>query len=373
MAESQELARSHRTSAAALHQHAMDEGGQKRLSRTLFAETRELFQRATASTRGTTQRDYMVGGSHVRLCFATPSLIPHLTPALAHLSTPLAASTPDLTICLWDSVSSGSPITPSAWFPAGFSVAQEFRASNGTSTLAFNATTDVLNLLDLPQRVGFYWAADPRRIPDAEKGTPFLPFLQGLFASQGKQVLHAGVVGSEAGGVVLAGHGGAGKSTSALACLVGGMKYVSDDYCLLAPQAAPYAVSLFSSGKLGDDSLSRLPSFLPHVSNPRRQVGEKAMFFLSDRWAPQIAAQLPIRAVLLPYVTGQRDTRMQPTSAAAGVKALAPSTLFQLAGVGPAAFRMIAALLRQVPCYRLELGTDLEQIPLVIRTWLAEG
>ncbi len=349
----------------------MERDSQKHLSGTLLAETHELFQQATKSSGAPTNRDYIVGGSHIRLQFATTALIPHLTPALAHLARPTLASTPDLTICLWDSVSSRLRVAPSSWFPAGFSLAQGFSAGDGTFTVVFNAATDTLSVLDMSRRLGFYWVADPDRLSAAERGSPFVLFLQGLVCVRGQQVLHAGVVGTPEGGVLLAGGGGAGKSTSALACLAAGMKYVSDDYCLFSPLPSPQASSLFSSGKLTDDSLRLLPVFLPHVRNPEREAGEKALFLLHDVWKGQIVGHLPIHAVLLPCVTGRRDTRLQPTSATAGVKALIPSNIFQVAAVAPAAFRMIGALLRRVACYRLEVGTEVEQIPRVIRAFLS--
>jgi len=57
---------------------------------------------------------------------------------------------------------------------------------------------------------------------------------------------------------------------------------------------------------------------------------------------------------------------LQTATAGAALKALAPSTILQLPGAGQKALRSIAKLLKQVPCYVLELGIDQERIPGVI-------
>jgi len=78
----------------------------------------------------------------------------------------------------------------------------------------------------------------------------------------------------------------------------------------------------------------------------------------------------PIKAVLIPRITGQSDTSVRPTTTGAALRALAPSTIFQLAGSGQTAFQTMSSLVKQVPCYSLELGTEMAQIPEVILSLL---
>ena len=51
--------------------------------------------------------------------------------------------------------------------------------------------------------------------------------------------------------------------------------------------------------------------------------------------------------------------------------ALAPSTIFQLAGADGAALRAMRSVVERVPSYLLELGEDTAQIPAVIAALLA--
>jgi hypothetical protein len=161
---------------------------------------------------------------------------------------------------------------------------------------------------------------------------------------------------------LLAGRGGSGKSTTALACLSAGMRYAADDYCLLANDPQPTVYSLYNTGKLETAQAQRFPQ-LAHLA---RNSGDKAVFFLNEQFPAQLVAEMPLRAILLPRVTGQRETILQPAAPGEALQALAPSTIFQLPGGGAADFRFLAVLVKQLPCYRLGLGTEIERIPQVI-------
>jgi len=78
----------------------------------------------------------------------------------------------------------------------------------------------------------------------------------------------------------------------------------------------------------------------------------------------------PLKAIFLPTVSGKRDTSLKPASAISALKALAPSTLFQLSGAGKTEFENMTKLVKKMPCYTLSLGTDLEQIPRTIVNFL---
>jgi hypothetical protein len=102
------------------------------------------------------------------------------------------------------------------------------------------------------------------------------------------------------GGVLLAGRGGAGKSTTAIAAMLGGLSYAADDYCVIEAEPQPVAHSLYNSGKLSWSGLHRFPQLCgtpAHGSN-----GEKALFFLCALHPERLALRLPIRAVLLPDI-----------------------------------------------------------------------
>jgi hypothetical protein len=130
--------------------------------------------------------------------------------------------------------------------------------------------------------------------------------------------------------------------------------------------------SLYNSAKLNGDQVKRFPSLLPKISNTERSAEEKALLFVSEHYPTKVATRLPVRAILVPRVTGLAETRLRRISVAMTLAALAPSTIFQLPRAGDEAFKFLATFARQLPCFSLELGTDLSTIPPVIEGLLAE-
>ena len=118
--------------------------------------------------------------------------------------------------------------------------------------------------------------------------------------------------------------------------------------------------------------MQRFPALLPKIANPERLADEKALLFVNEHYPAKVAARLPVRAVLLPRVTGLPETRWKRVSVALTLAALAPSTIFQLPRAGNEAFQFLARFVRQLPCFSLEVGTDLSTIPPAIEQLLAE-
>ncbi|MHA1169545.1 MAG: hypothetical protein ACTSRU_17095, partial [Candidatus Hodarchaeales archaeon] len=62
-----------------------------------------------------------------------------------------------------------------------------------------------------------------------------------------------------------------------------------------------------------------------------------------------------------------------PASAGEVLRALAPSTLLQLPGAGKADIKIMSRLIRKVPGYTLELGSDISSIHEVIKKAISMG
>ena len=180
------------------------------------------------------------------------------------------------------------------------------------------------------------------------------------------QAIHAGAVGNANGGVLIAGKSGSGKSTTTLACLTSGLLYAGDDYVLADIAAEPYVHSLYSTAKLVPDNCDRFPQLRPLVSNPDKLHEQKALIYLRETFPPALSADFPLRAILLPRVTGLPDTKLAKAGAMDAFRAIAPTTLLHLTRATDEAARKISALCRSLPVYWLDAGTDLTQIPQVI-------
>lgn len=334
-----------------------------------FQSLHDLFESSQQAT-GVIERSYVIGGHRIRLNFSGPALLP-LTRAIDHLATDYD-STPELTICLWDSESTGQRMTPRPWQEDDFLARGVIQGYNTERIYtAFQHGSGAVSVLDQERDLAIFWAPDST-LPYWEYGSPFRTILHWWLLSRGLQLVHAAAVGNSNGGVLIGGKGGSGKSTTALACLGSNLSYVGDDYTLLGFDPGPVVHSLYNSAKLNTDQAQRFPALLPGIANSERAADEKALLFVSEQYPTKVATRLPVRAILVPRVTGLPDTRLRRVSVAMTLAALAPSTIFQLPRAGDEAFKFLATFARQLPCFSLEVGTNLSTIPPVIERLLAE-
>jgi hypothetical protein len=189
---------------------------------------------------------------------------------------------------------------------------------------------------------------------------------------QGCQLLHAAAVGTRDGALLITGPGGAGKSTTALACLQAGLDYLADDYLVVSIDPEPTVFSLYCSAKLNADQLEKFPSLADHVSNLERLRDEKAVMYLHSEYEHQMPLAAPIRAVVTPDITGATDTRFASTSRLQLQKAAAFTTLSQLPYAGQRTQTFIEKLIDRLPGLELQLGTDLQGVADAIGRFLTD-
>jgi hypothetical protein len=235
---------------------------------------------------------------------------------------------------------------------------------------AFDAGSMALTILDPENRKGLFYCMDTGALPAWEDGAPFRILLNLWFGTQNLSLIHAGAVGTGDSAVLLAGPGGSGKSSVALACCAWReMIYLADDYCLVDPKGVVH--SLYSSGKLERKHAQRFPH-LGEAYRPGRAAMDKDLFFPLER-TPQLAGKgaLPVKAILVPKPGGATPS-FEPLSPALALRALGPSTLFQMPCDRNRLFRRLATLVRSVPCYTFRTGSRLQEIGPALGAFLEE-
>lgn len=328
------------------------------------------FEQAERLADGLFERHYVIGGYPVHLSFAGSALVPRITPALEHLAGN-SDSEPSLTICLWDSVSTQTTMPAPPWSAGDYVTRGEIHGFNSRNfQTAFFPWFGALSMLNTSSDLAIYWIRDAAQIPYFETGAPVRAILHWWMRNRGRMVAHAAAVGKPEGGVLLVGKGGSGKSTTALSCLDSELLLAGDDYVLLGEGTAPYVHSLYNTAKLDPDHTQRFPHLLPAISNRDRLDTQKALIFLKDHYPQKIAASFPVKAILVPRITGDPDTLIEEASVAAGLAALIPSTLFQQPGAGRQDFERLSSYVKSLPSYYLNLGRDIPAIPSAILEFL---
>jgi hypothetical protein len=330
-----------------------------------FTETIACFERA-ASFAGRRTHTHRVGPLPFRLEFAGQALEPYIAPAFRHLAA--TDTPPDLRVFLWDAKSTGIVMTPPPWKWGAF-VRNEVHIGD-CFKIVYDGDSGSLIMYDRDSRRAVFWIRDAGKVPYYITGAPLLPVMNWWLESNGCQLAHAGAVGTPAGGVLLAGRGGSGKSTTALACLLEGLEFAADDYCVLTTTHPAHIHSLYCSAKLSADSRGRLPALASAIYNHEAAPSEKTLYLINQLFPERISAGFPLRAILLPRIDATNATTLIPLRPASVLRALAPSTIFQLPGAGGTALQTLASIIRGVPCFEIAVGSDLTRIPAVIRAFL---
>ena len=303
-----------------------------------------------------------MAGVTFHLHMAGPALKSATLPALAHLLAGEAPHTaPDITFHLWDTATTGilpprPPFTAADYRRYG----QRAVAYDGAVSLMHAPTVPLLFAYDRAQRHGFFWTADAAQLSIYERAAPLQTLFHWALREFGWQIIHAAGVGTAAGGVLLIGNTGAGKSTTALSCLTGdGLRLLSDDESLARLDPAPQAFAAFSSGKIKADMLERLPHFREKLRgwDDSFKAG-KGLVFLHPDFADRLVTTFPIRALVVPHVAHQAQPALRPMSPGDAFRVFGPSTVIWLPGAEAENYRFTAALTRRLPCYQLDLALE---------------
>ena len=291
--------------------------------------------------------------------------------AFQHLLVPGSPSSVGLKIDLWDEGDT------SVYCPVN-SVPVDERLLESTSYVEFGlilgSLEDRFIGCQRPQVITWFdrsdqhlvgWVCSHDQLSLYDRGKPLHFPLLLWHSDQSAEVIHAALVSKNGEGVLFAGRGGAGKSTSALACVEAGFDYLGDDYIgLEACEDGTFAGhSLYSATWLMADHFVRFPWLIRHAIYPERPEQEKTLALLSQVFPQQLSRVAPIRALVLPRIAANPSARIRPASKAEALFALAPSSILLRPSSGAATLNKLGRLAEHVPCYWLELAQDLNEIP----------
>lgn len=284
-----------------------------------------------------------------------------LFPAVAHLEcTP--GGPPDVTITHWDSAGSGAPQVTSPFAAGKIVTSGEIDPGGDPDLRVFGVTgARAFTAWDGQRSRAFVWAADPADLPGHELSCPSRPLMHWALEPHGVHLTHGACVCVEDEGVLMGGVGGAGKSTTAVACLERGLGFVGDDYVALCGEDSPRALSLYGTAKLDASSVELLGGL---ADAPRGraidELGPKEVVQVAAYRPELIRNEVPLRAIVLPSLAAKPGLR--PASPGEALRALAVTSLLQIRQDGHLMVRYLGSLVRALPAFHLGLEGDLDRV-----------
>lgn len=331
-----------------------------------------LFETALDSTCAV-DLDVSVARLPVRVRAAGDAVLSRLSRAISHLEQ-AEPVVPALTIHVWDSVSTGAGAPELPAIPVTDAAPKaRYAYDDGRVLAAYQPSGGMLSVLDRQSGQAWFWIRDATRIPFLDQAEPLRLILHWWLGDRSVQLLHGGGVGTTAGGVLVTGRNGSGKSTATLAGLGRSrLRYAGDDYVAVSLDPEPMLFSVYGSGKLERGHATRLPHLFDDGA-PTPSEDEKTVVYVEERFGGSVIPEFPLRAVLLPRITDRARARLVRATGGEALAALAPTTLLQLHPPQPNALANMGRLVREVPVYALELGSDIASIPEAILGYLDDG
>ena len=307
----------------------------------------------------------------VAIRFAGAALRDAFLPALGHLLLPPGIEA-QATLHVWDTASSGVAMVPPPCGRDSFTHRGDiWGLSSPRIRSAFHWHEFSVNLFDHQRATGVFWVQDAAALPYWSKASPLRTLFHWWLSANGAHLLHAAAVGTADGGLLLAGRGGTGKSTTALASLDAGLRYVGDEYLAVRLTPEPAAYSLYATAKVTPSQMGRFPSLAAHVTNPACGADEKAVVQLHPAFADGLVKRLPLRAVASPAFGDTAESRFEPDDGASTRRSAAFTTLSQLPHAGRELHAFVDQLMHALPSLTLRLGHAVPQVPAAITQLLA--
>ena len=343
-----------------------------------FARIKAAFTDAmSANPSMLRQFDCLFAGRAVRLRTVGEKLGDVIARSVAHLLLP-ADQTPRplLAIDLWDGTETGLPWQMMAQ-ENGLGIDYWFATSTDQRYVVTERQRE-LTWFDRETAHIVGWITNAHEFNLAEQArVAYFPVVLWLHDLD-LQVAHAGLVAENGNGLLFAGETGQGKSTTALTCLTNGLDFLSDDHVWIESTPADGFIghALYASVNLRPMQLDLFPSLASHAIPGNKQIEIKSLVFLHPVFPQRIKSTTNIRAVAVPrIVESEKSTFRDAPKADAAVAVVQDSILewsFKRMPNASARFERMTQLINSVPCFWLDLGRDLNDIPRCVRQILRE-
>lgn len=330
-----------------------------------FEQCHEKFVQAAESS-GYYRHYFRVAGSSICIVFAGHKMEHIMLPAFEHLRIN-ETETADLTLCVWDSESTGIKMVPHPCEHHSFTDRGDIWGffSNRIKT-AFHYSDFSVNVLDLQRGTGIYWVESAGNFRYWVYASPLRTLIHWWMESLGFQLIHAAAIGTENGALLIVGKGGAGKSTTALSCLRVGFYYLGDDYIILKMDPEPTVFSLYSSAKLNFADVEKFPGFHDLVLNRPEMTDDKAVIHLYPEFKNQIVKEMPVRAIITTEITNREKGDFIPAGFWTIQQAVSFTTLSHLPYPGKSTYNFFSLLANSLPKHILRPGRNLTELPLLV-------
>jgi hypothetical protein len=227
----------------------------------------------------------------------------------------------------------------------------------------------VLEAIDLSAARAVHIGASLARAREISGIRPLLMLLRWWSEATPHLMLHAAAVGNEQGGVLIGGTPGAGKSSTALACIGDKLQLVGDDMVLIGPDGVAH--SLHATLRLRPDMIDRFgPS--PWFGNSWSDWRNKPSQIVPDESLQHLTRSTRPKAIVLPRLELGAKAEFSRVSSARAMRVMTPVTVTNHYMDPARQLQKLSNVLQHLPCYEFSIVEDLRVIRESFETFLED-
>lgn len=193
--------------------------------------------------------------------------------------------------------------------------------------IAYDFHTNTVVVYDPGTAVCAIWSPDISSYPYWARGTPFRLGLSWIADTFDGEFLHGALIAANDEGLVLAGKGGSGKSTTAFASQDAGFDLLSDDYFLYQ---AGRMYPVYTRAKLLDTSYPLLSANINSITLNPDVEGQKRILDLEPNTLRKYQSGIPVKRFVVPKLADAPG--VQTVSSGVIMQNLAPYSLCGILG-----------------------------------------
>ena len=195
-----------------------------------------------------------------------------------------------------------------------------------------------------------------------------------ILKRRGWYSLHAAGFGENGKVILIPGKSGAGKSTLSVALLRAKFDYLSDDMVFLARRAAGVVVGgLVEDIDVSDQTIHFFPELDFLLQSPKTDGFTKRQVRAGEVYGTKVVTEGRPKAIILPRISGKEESVITQIESDEALREIVPNVLLTDMSACQSHVSVLAELVKQTACYRLDTGQDFSRIPVLLRELLSCG
>jgi hypothetical protein len=184
--------------------------------------------------------------------------------------------------------------------------------------------------------------------------------------------LHAAGFSENGRAILIPGTSGTGKSTLSVALLRAQFDYLSDDMVFLGRRPDGLAVRGFAEDvDVSEQTIRFFPELDFLLRSPRPDGLPKRQVRVEQVYGTTVVSESRPLAIVLPRISGKPSSAMKRIGSDEALLEIVPNVLLTQTHACQAHLGVLADLVKQAPCYRLDTGQDFDRIPALFRELLS--